>query len=90
MKVERFKPETKQRFEPIGINVTFESKDELLVFWALLNTSLTKLRTNAGGYVDVIAAIERNDAKEYDGDVIMALFNLIDEIVESLCGKKMR
>ena len=63
-------------FNPINIELTIESKAELLSLWAALNSSTVTLRQNSGKYEAM--------AKRVNGDLTMDLWNAVDQITDEL------
>lgn len=82
MKIETVEAVPSKRFESVGINITFESNDELRVFWAMANSSYSSILASAKDYPGVVEAVKR----QFDGPVnlrtvVYGVFNEIDEIL---------
>ena len=63
-------------FNPINIELTIESKAELLSLWAALNSSTSTLRKNSCNYESV--------AKCADSSLVVPFWKAINEITDDL------
>ena len=84
MKVEVTKKPILKPFEPVNINITLESEDELLTFWALVNVSEDTLVSNAKPYIKIQSRVRSYRRAANFIDIIpYAIFTKVDDIVKS-------